>query len=176
MGGEISGGANFNVVPDTFAFSVDRRLNPEEDFETEKARLFDAIHSTGVGAEIEIVQQARPAGVPDLRRPHARWPRQSRMCAANRLASSSARECWRSASTRRRACRPLPTARASLRFARAEGIRETPRSRGVRGRLRPGRDQSAALINPTERLTDRRGYDRDAPAPEPTSAPESTYP
>jgi len=65
MGGEVSGGANFNVVPDTFAFSVDRRLNPEEDFETEKARLFDAIHGTGVGAEIEIVQEARPAGVPD---------------------------------------------------------------------------------------------------------------
>ena len=65
MGGEVSGGANFNVVPDAFSFSVDRRLNPEEDFDTEKARLLAAIRDAGVGAEIEIIQEARPAGVPD---------------------------------------------------------------------------------------------------------------
>jgi succinyl-diaminopimelate desuccinylase len=65
MGGAVSGGANFNVVPDTFTFSVDRRLNPEEDFDTEKSRLIDAIRGAGVGAEIDIIQEARPAGVPD---------------------------------------------------------------------------------------------------------------
>jgi succinyl-diaminopimelate desuccinylase len=65
MGGEVSGGANFNVVPDAFSFSLDRRLNPEEDFDTEKSRLIDAIRGAGVGAEIEIIQEARPAGVPD---------------------------------------------------------------------------------------------------------------
>jgi succinyl-diaminopimelate desuccinylase len=63
LGGEVSGGANFNLVPESFCFSVDRRLNPEEDFDTEKHRLLDAITAAGVGAEIEIIQEARPAGV-----------------------------------------------------------------------------------------------------------------
>jgi len=65
LGGEVSGGANFNVVPDTFMFSVDRRLNPEEDFDVERARLLEAIHGARVGAEIEVIQEARPAGVSD---------------------------------------------------------------------------------------------------------------
>jgi succinyl-diaminopimelate desuccinylase len=65
MGGEISGGANFNVVPDTFVFSVDRRINPEEDFATEKSRLLAVIAGADPDADIEIIQEARPAGVPD---------------------------------------------------------------------------------------------------------------
>ena len=43
MGGEVSGGLNFNVVPESFTFSVDRRINPEEDFDTEKKRLLNAM-------------------------------------------------------------------------------------------------------------------------------------
>ena len=61
MGGEVSGGANFNVVPGAFSFSVDRRLNPEEDFDTEKSRLLDAIRGAGVGAEIDVIQVAKDA-------------------------------------------------------------------------------------------------------------------
>jgi succinyl-diaminopimelate desuccinylase len=32
LGGEMSGGHNFNVVPDRVSFTIDRRTNPEEDF------------------------------------------------------------------------------------------------------------------------------------------------
>src|SRR5262245_66058081 len=35
MGGELSGGHNFNVVPDLVLFTLDRRTNPEEDFDRE---------------------------------------------------------------------------------------------------------------------------------------------
>jgi succinyl-diaminopimelate desuccinylase len=39
LGGESGGGANFNVVPEQSWFTVDRRINPEEDLETEKQKL-----------------------------------------------------------------------------------------------------------------------------------------
>lgn len=58
MGGEVQGGANFNVVPESFSFTVDRRINPEEDYETEKRRLLEAIH-----ADVDVFQEAHPAGV-----------------------------------------------------------------------------------------------------------------
>ena len=41
MGGECHGGSNFNLVPETCSFTVDRRFNPEEDIATEKRRLLD---------------------------------------------------------------------------------------------------------------------------------------
>ena len=41
LGGRTEGGTNFNVVPADCRFTVDRRLNPEEDLETEKQRLFE---------------------------------------------------------------------------------------------------------------------------------------
>ena len=37
LGGIAESGNNFNLVPDRFSFTIDRRINPEEDFETEKA-------------------------------------------------------------------------------------------------------------------------------------------
>ncbi len=40
MGGRCEGGSNFNLVPGEFSFTVDRRINPEEDLEVEKQRLF----------------------------------------------------------------------------------------------------------------------------------------
>src|SRR5262249_7603842 len=39
LGGRVEGGTNFNVVPDACTFTVERRFNPEEDLEAEKARL-----------------------------------------------------------------------------------------------------------------------------------------
>jgi acetylornithine deacetylase/succinyl-diaminopimelate desuccinylase family protein len=63
MGGEVSGGANFNVVPENFTFSIKRRINPEEDFDTEKKRLLDTILSTDADVEVDLFQEARPAGV-----------------------------------------------------------------------------------------------------------------
>jgi acetylornithine deacetylase/succinyl-diaminopimelate desuccinylase family protein len=66
MGGEVEGEQNFNVVPASFSFTVDRRLNPEEDFADEKRRLLEAVEearSAGVDLELECIQEARPAGV-----------------------------------------------------------------------------------------------------------------
>lgn len=63
MGGEVSGGANFNVVPERITFTVDRRINPEEDLETEKKRLLEAVHSTNADVEVDVFQNTRPAGV-----------------------------------------------------------------------------------------------------------------
>jgi acetylornithine deacetylase/succinyl-diaminopimelate desuccinylase family protein len=66
MGGEVQGERNFNVVPASFSFTLDRRLNPEEDFDAEKRRLleaFDAARKEGVDLEIDRIQEARPAAV-----------------------------------------------------------------------------------------------------------------
>ncbi len=65
MGGEVQGGQNFNVVPASFSFTVDRRLNPEEDFDEEKRRLlevFDRARAQGAEFDLDCIQEARPAG------------------------------------------------------------------------------------------------------------------
>ena len=64
LGGRTEGGTNFNVVPDECWFTVDRRLNPEEDFEVEKQRLFDVIARAGGPAtiEVEVIQEGRASG------------------------------------------------------------------------------------------------------------------
>jgi succinyl-diaminopimelate desuccinylase len=65
LGGRVEGGTNFNIVPDTCAFTVDRRLNPEEDLEAERRRLLDAIHEAARGTvqlDIEVLQEARASG------------------------------------------------------------------------------------------------------------------
>ena len=41
LGGEMSGGHNFNVVPDRVSFTLDRRTNPDEDFDAERAETDD---------------------------------------------------------------------------------------------------------------------------------------
>jgi acetylornithine deacetylase/succinyl-diaminopimelate desuccinylase-like protein len=74
MGGELSGGHNFNVVPDQVSFTLDRRTNPEEDFDLERERLLeivrDAIHN-GIRTEAEIFQEGR-SGVTQSTTPLAR--------------------------------------------------------------------------------------------------------
>lgn len=62
MGGELGGGHNFNVVPDNVSFTVDRRTNPEEDFDVELNRLLDIVanaQKNGIDCEIEIFQKGR---------------------------------------------------------------------------------------------------------------------
>jgi succinyl-diaminopimelate desuccinylase len=62
LGGESGGGTNFNVVPEECWFTVDRRINPEEDFEAEKDRLIDVLESCrryGIRVEWEIFQEGR---------------------------------------------------------------------------------------------------------------------
>jgi len=66
MGGECRGGSNFNVVPEECSFTVDRRINPEEDIEIEKQRLldiFDRLRRDGIEHEVEIFQEGQASGV-----------------------------------------------------------------------------------------------------------------
>ncbi|UCD78713.1 MAG: ArgE/DapE family deacylase [Desulfobacterales bacterium] len=68
LGGRVEGGTNFNVVPEVCTFTVERRFNPEEDLETEKARLFtllDQFRRQGVNLEIEVLQEGYSSGVPE---------------------------------------------------------------------------------------------------------------
>ena len=43
VGGRVDAGSNFNVVPDFCKFTLDRRTNPDEDFASEKQKLFELI-------------------------------------------------------------------------------------------------------------------------------------
>lgn len=66
LGGEVAGGHQFNVVPDRFSFTVERRFNPEEDLETERGRLFEAIReatAVGVEVDVDVVQEGASSAV-----------------------------------------------------------------------------------------------------------------
>ncbi len=60
LGGRVEAGTNFNVTPDFCSFTIDRRLNPEENLEEEKLRLLDALD----GFEIETLQEEPAAATP----------------------------------------------------------------------------------------------------------------
>ena len=75
VGGQAGAGANFNVVPGSAWFSIDRRFNPEEDLEQELNRLTDLIDdaAAAAGAEVTIdVLQKQPSGSTDRSHPVAR--------------------------------------------------------------------------------------------------------
>jgi succinyl-diaminopimelate desuccinylase len=64
LGGELTGGRNFNVVPDRVSFTIDRRPNPEEDFDMERGALLEVIEQAraeGVECEVEVFQEGRSA-------------------------------------------------------------------------------------------------------------------
>jgi len=64
LGGESIAGTNFNVVPGECSVTVDRRLNPEEDFDTERRRLLSVIERfrrTGTDLSVDVFQEGRPA-------------------------------------------------------------------------------------------------------------------
>lgn len=65
VGGASQTGANFNVVPGSAWFSIDRRFNPEEDLDREVARLTDSIAETaeaiGADVSVETLQKAPSA-------------------------------------------------------------------------------------------------------------------
>ena len=58
MGGQCGSGSGFNAVPQECWFTIDRRINPEENFETEKRRLLEALG----GCDVEILQEGAAAG------------------------------------------------------------------------------------------------------------------
>jgi len=60
LGGQSGGGTNFNVVPETCWFTIDRRINPEESLADEKARLIHVLkecQSQGIPLEWDILQE-----------------------------------------------------------------------------------------------------------------------
>ena len=64
VGGNMEAGTNFNVVPDRCRFTIDRRTNPDEDFETEKRTLLDLIARASQHAgniHIRTIQEGRAA-------------------------------------------------------------------------------------------------------------------
>ena len=64
LGGELSGGRNFNVVPDRVSFTVDRRTNPEEEFDTERSRLLEVVaraKARSIKCDVEVLQEGRSA-------------------------------------------------------------------------------------------------------------------
>jgi succinyl-diaminopimelate desuccinylase len=64
LGGQSGGGTNFNVVPETCWFTIDRRINPEENLAEEKARLTDVLKAwqrQGIPLEWEIFQEGDAA-------------------------------------------------------------------------------------------------------------------
>ncbi len=69
IGGRVEAGSNFNVVPGRCVFTVDRRMNPEEDFEAERAALLevfdDARRRDGVTLDVDVFQEGRPSGTPE---------------------------------------------------------------------------------------------------------------
>jgi acetylornithine deacetylase/succinyl-diaminopimelate desuccinylase family protein len=68
LGGELSGGHNFNVVPDHVSFTLDRRTNPDEDFDTERTRLLDVVETArkrGIECDVEVFQEGRSAATDD---------------------------------------------------------------------------------------------------------------
>src|SRR6202165_477114 len=65
LGGQSGGGANFNVVPEECWFTIDRRINPAENLEEEKAELIAVLESCkrqGIPLEWAMLQEGRPSG------------------------------------------------------------------------------------------------------------------
>jgi succinyl-diaminopimelate desuccinylase len=60
LGGQSGGGTNFNVVPATCSFTIDRRINPEENLAEEKARLIGVLEQCrhqGISLDWEVLQE-----------------------------------------------------------------------------------------------------------------------
>ena len=75
VGGAAGSGANFNVVPGSAWFSVDRRLHPDEQLDEELSRLTDVIAAAAeeIGADVSVdVLQRQPSAGTDPGHPVAR--------------------------------------------------------------------------------------------------------
>ncbi len=60
LGGQSGGGTNFNVVPERCWFTIDRRINPEENLDAEKRKLVSVLEGCkreGIPLQWEILQE-----------------------------------------------------------------------------------------------------------------------
>lgn len=67
VGGRVEAGTNFNVVPASCRFTVDRRTDHLEDFDTEKRRLLEIIERARVGGleiDVRTIQEGRSSSTP----------------------------------------------------------------------------------------------------------------
>lgn len=67
LGGQSGSGNNFNSVPESAWFSVDRRINPEENLAQAKEELnevFEHHRKKGIDIEVETLQEGEPAVSP----------------------------------------------------------------------------------------------------------------
>jgi succinyl-diaminopimelate desuccinylase len=63
----VEAGSNFNVVPDECRFTIDRRIDPEEDFDREKDRLMDLLgraRAGGIELDVRTLQEGRTSASP----------------------------------------------------------------------------------------------------------------
>jgi succinyl-diaminopimelate desuccinylase len=66
LGGRTEGGTNFNAVPAECSFTIDRRINPEENLSTEKNRLLailNRLRRGGIQMETDIFQEGNSVAV-----------------------------------------------------------------------------------------------------------------
>jgi acetylornithine deacetylase/succinyl-diaminopimelate desuccinylase family protein len=63
IGGVSGGGTNFNIVPDEFSFTIDRRPNPDEDYMAARAELLAELENLAETTDltIEVLQDVAPA-------------------------------------------------------------------------------------------------------------------
>jgi acetylornithine deacetylase/succinyl-diaminopimelate desuccinylase-like protein len=71
LGGQSGGGTNFNVVPGECWFTIDRRINPEEDLAVEKAKLVGILENcrqNGIPLQWETLQEGNSASCNETER------------------------------------------------------------------------------------------------------------
>jgi succinyl-diaminopimelate desuccinylase len=64
LGGESGSGVSYNVVPDRAFFTIDRRINPEENLDEAKRelmRLLENYNKKGIEIEVKILQEGEPS-------------------------------------------------------------------------------------------------------------------
>ncbi|MDH3683195.1 MAG: ArgE/DapE family deacylase [Acidimicrobiia bacterium] len=66
IGGTAAGGTNFNIVPDVFRFTIDRRPNPDEDYDRARAELLAVLDDLAERFDLgyRILQDVDPAHTP----------------------------------------------------------------------------------------------------------------
>lgn len=67
IGGRSESGTNFNAVPGEAWFTIDRRINPEENLQEEKQRLFSVLEQAraqGIELDVEVLQEEGSSGTP----------------------------------------------------------------------------------------------------------------